>query len=224
MRKKSYLNIDQFTTNFTPEASYILGLLFADGHVNKKTNEIRISCVKEDVDIFEKIFQKTGKWNRYNAFEKQRTRNNRPQGTLSCSEKTIRNMLANSDDFLLKNIPDDLKGYWYRGYVDGDGCWTINKTSKILKSGKISTFYNRKFVCTGPLQQDWTFMEKLLKNLNIKYKINKYEKHNRFSQLTVTGHANYTKLGAYLYWNYKNDKIGLSRKYEKWTLIVDSYL
>lgn len=223
MRQKSYLHFEQFTTNFTPESSYVLGLLFADGHINKKNNEIRISCLKEDIDVYEPAFQKTGQWNRYNNYTKQRTRNNKPQGVLICTNKNIHNILLESSDFLLSKIPDNLKHYWYRGYIDGDGCWTFRKSSRILPSGTLNTFYTRKFVCTGPLSQDWSFMTDLCKNLSLHYNINQYNKSNHFSQITITGRDNFNKLGNYIYQNWQEDEVGLPRKYKKWQDLVNSY-
>jgi len=229
--RKSHIIIDYFTTNFTIESSYILGLLWADGHVNPKTNEIRISALSKDIITYLPIFQKTGIWLDFWNNKKQKTRNNKPQGTLTCSNKNLKKFLTecnytphntNSTN-IVSVIPKCLQHYWYRGFVDGDGCWTYSKTSRTLPSGKLNTFYNRKFTITGPKEQDWNFFETLLKKLNINYKINRYRKSNKYSHLTVTGKENFLKLGNYLYKTFEKDKIGLPRKYCKWKEIINSY-
>jgi len=230
-KRRSRIFTDYFITNFTPESSYILGLLWADGYVSASTNEIRISALKTDVEIYLPTFQKTGRWLDYWSDLTYPTRNNKPQGTLVCSSLKLKEFLAEhsykphnvSTTNIVSLIPKSLQHYWYRGYIDGDGCWTYGQTSRILPSGNINRFTNRKFTITGPLHQDWTFFTHLLESLNVNYKINRYNKTNKYSHLTVTGKENYLKLGNYTYQGYPDDQIGLPRKYQKYQEIMQSY-
>lgn len=197
--QKSSIQEEKFIKNFTPESSYILGLLFADGHLNKNSNEIRISCISDDMISFQPIFQKTGNWNIYfTDFSKYKIRNGKQQTILSCSSKFLHNLLSNEKYFLLDKIPINLKHYWLRGFIDGDGCWTISESNKKYKN-KIYKNINRKFAATSCYDFDWYFFENILKKLNINYNISKYKNKNSYSQLTITGLNNYLKLGYYLY-------------------------
>ena len=59
------INFDTFINNYTKESVYLLGLLWADGTVNKKNNMISLECIKEDIDYFYPIFQTTGEYGLY---------------------------------------------------------------------------------------------------------------------------------------------------------------
>ena len=222
-KRTSFLIQDQFNTNFTPESSYVLGILFADGCITKNCNEIRISCLSNDMQQLIPTFQKVGKWNILIRKEtKKYGRNDKEQTILTCSDEKMHDTLSESDDFLLDKIPDSLKKYWYRGYIDGDGCWRISQAKQFYKD-KIYIVYNRNMTITGPIDQNWNFFITLLNNLNIKFNISKYNKTNKYSQLTVTSRENYLKLGNYLYDTFEKDNIGLQRKCDKWKEIVNSY-
>jgi len=227
-RRKSHVVTDYFTTNFTPESSYILGLLWADGYVSSTRNDIRISAIAEDVKCYLPAFQTTGIWLDFWNNRQYKGRNSKPQGTLMCSNKQLKDFLVEHKYYphniesttIIDLIPKNLQHYWYRGFVDGDGCWTHSQTSRVLPSENINTFTNRKFVITGALEQDWSFFSNLLDNLETNYKINRYNKVNRYSHLTMTGKENFRKLGKYLYQGHPNDQIGLPRKHQKYLGII----
>ena len=114
-----------------------------------------------------------------------------------------------SADRILKNIPSHLYKYWYRGLIDGDGCWYINEKN-----------YNYQFSLAGSYKQDWSYFEHLLNKLKIKYSVQRrIQNNNKSSCIRITNKHGIIKLGNFIYNNYKIDNIGLKRKYDKYKLI-----
>lgn len=208
------INYNLFIKNYTPESVYILGLIWADGYVSKKTNSITVECIKNDIDIFFPIFQKTGN---YNLYYRQR-KNRQEQGIINVSSFNLSNFLK-ENDYLLKSklspnkilslIPNELKNYFFRGWVDGDGCFYINEKTSASE-----------FVMSGSFEQDWVSLTILCESLNINYKItniitNSTNKHSRF---LIKKKQDVVKLGEYLY---QGKNFGLQRKYNKFLLIKE---
>lgn len=215
-RFQNHVPYEQFLNIQTPEVAYILGLLWADGNLYK--DQIRINCVAEDLEKLEWIFDKTGKWRKF--YSKQL--NCKDQLLIYTNNKPLRQFLEENDyiakstasaDKILSKIPDHLKHYWFRGLVDGDGCFYINQ-----ENGN-NMF---QFTIASSYEQDWGFVENLLKTLNIKYVIQKNEQKRKnkstthSSKIRITSRYSINKLGNYLYQNIENDNIGLKRKYEKY--------
>jgi len=218
-RKKSNVNFEQFLDVKTPEVSYILGILWADGYVRGKTNFISIVGKIENMNQLESVFEKTGKWvksivdgTKY-GFSKQML--------LSFSSKMISDLLKECDyqsksksaDKILSKIPINLRRYWFRGLIDGDGCFQ-NKNSK------------RRFSLCSTYDQDWLYFTNLLDELRIKYRLErcsrinkKTKKINSFSKIHIERLNDLTQLGEYIYKNRDDDKIGLDYKYEIWKSI-----
>ena len=93
------IKTELFLEEFTPESSYILGLLWSDGYVSKKTNSISIECVREDIEYFYTIFSTTGDYNLY--FRKRENR--RELGLINCSSFELSTFLK-ANDYSLKSI------------------------------------------------------------------------------------------------------------------------
>jgi len=211
------INILSFTANFSKESAYLLGLLWADGFIysKKRNNRVCLECVRTDIDIFYPIFLTTGNWHVY-----YRTRKNRqPQGTIVSSNKILVDFLLshgfgphtfNSADSILSLLPDYLKKYWFRGLIDGDGCWYINKRNKAYQ-----------FSLSGSYEQDWTYFKNYLKSFDIKYGIQKriVPNGNKYSMVRITNKKDIIKFGDIIYENYSKDNLGLFRKYNKYLQI-----
>jgi hypothetical protein len=209
------INYDLFIKNYTPESSYILGLLWADGHINKKSNSINIECVKEDIDIFYPIFQKTGNFNLY-----YRNRLNRkPQGIINCSSLNLSQFLKINDysnksqlspNKILSSIPKELKHYFFRGWVDGDGCFYYNKKLHLME-----------FIMSGTYNQDWSSLIILCEKLNINYKISQIttKKGHQHSRFLIKKKTDIVIFGNFIY---KENTFGLKRKYDKFLPIKEN--
>ncbi len=194
----------------TPEAAYVLGLLWADGFLSVNTNRVTIESVEEDLITLYPFFNKLGIYNR--SFRHRENR--KPQMSISFSDKSVSNFLSSADYFaksnksadkILDSIPEHLKHYWFRGLFDGDGC--------IYNNGKIV-----QICVASSYEQDWTYLENLCKRFGINYKIKLSitRKGHKSSVLRILGMKNYLTFLDYIYQSYENDSMGLKRKYDKY--------
>lgn len=214
--------VKQFRNIRTKEIAYILGFLWADGYVFNRgkgfSNYISLECLLSDILQIKPIFEKTGKWNFYVRDHKNRkntaklTTNNRPlvEWLVSldyvprCTKAPIR---------VLQQIPKHLKHYFFRGLIDGDGCFYVNKENKSYQFGISSNF-----------DQDWSSVIHLFEELKIQYNIHRRTvKNNKHSYIHITNKKGINLLGNYLYNGYDKDKIGLERKYKKFLAIRECY-
>jgi hypothetical protein len=216
------VGIEQFKNIKTPEIAYILGLIWTDGYILSKNNYQRIvlEMNKIDLDEIKFIFDRTGNWSYYSRIKKG-IFNRQEDGILKTSNRPLveylislnfnKKSLVSPDDLLCK-IPDNLKKYFFRGVVDGDGCFTENKQHRIFSIG-------------GTYEQDWQYIVLLFDKLNIRYKIRKYIKEcdskiYKSSIIEVCNVDCIIKFGNYIYEGYQKDNIGLKRKYEKFISIL----
>lgn len=209
------VNPDQFIYPKTKEAAYILGLLWADGYVyaHGYQNRVSIEMVEEDLKKLLPIFQSTGKWhvsyrNRLNRKPQMViSTNNRPFVKFLLEHKYVSksNETAN---YVLSKIPDDLKHYWFRGLIDGDGCFYINSKNS-----------NYQLSISSSYEQDWSYVEKLFNKLNVRYSISRLKKKYKSSSIRVTNRKDIIKIGEYIYNGFDKDQTGLIRKYDKYKLI-----
>jgi len=202
------INHTLFTKDFTPESVYILGLLWADGYINKNSNSITIECVKEDINFFYPVFKETGEYNLYYRHRKNR----KEQGIINCSSYELSNFLKDNDYLeksmlspykILSKIPENLIHYFYLGWSDGDGCFYYNTKKTLIQ-----------FIISGSHEQDWSSLINICEKLKIKYKIDRFitNKNNKYSRFLIHRNEDILKFGNFLY---LGKKIGLSRKFEK---------
>jgi hypothetical protein len=210
------VNSDLFTKNFTPESSYILGLLWADGYISKTTNSISLQCLQDDIDYFLPIFLKTGK---FNTYTKKQSLNNKLSGTINFSSKPIADFLKENDYTnkshyspckILSHIPNDLHKYFFLGWNDGDGCFYHNSNSNSIQC-----------IITSSHEQDWKALENLCNTLDIQFTIRKTVRaSSKYSQFQINQNESIIMFGEYLY---SDHNIGLPRKKEKY-LGIKSYV
>ena len=216
---KNRIDLKKFENIIDKEISYILGLLWADGHVTFANNKSKTPIIKhttkpEDNDTYLPIFQYSGNWNTFtakNIGSYSKTPKNIVINWVSCRElgqylidHDFRNK-TNSPDLILNKIPNNLRVYWYRGFFDGDGSVSIKH-----KGHHSVTF-------TSSSNQDWSFIVNLYKELNIerfKHRIVK-SRGGSSSQIRITNKKDIIKFERYLYDDYDNYPLGLSRKRDK---------
>lgn len=218
LKKNVNVNTLMFSECQTPEAAYVLGFIWADGHVNKDGRHIAITCLLDDMNNIEHIFDKTGKWSKYTL---DRTKNHcRTAKEFMTSNHDLNAFLCKNDyrdkskkspDSILETIPISLHEYFYRGVVDGDGCFYYNQKN-----------FLRQFSISGSYEQNWSYLECLCNRLNIKYTIKRTTtKKGNSSSFRILG-KEVLKIGNFIY--SKNDNIKLSRKYNKFIIIKNSYI
>lgn len=222
--EKCNINPELFYKISTKEISYLLGLIWADGFLNPSKNgqnsNLGFTMVKEDIDIIKPMLEFIGKWNYYER--KQPVETWKPSINVITNNKRILNFLIEHDfdkksyisaDKILSKIPDELKHYFFRGLIDGDGCFYYYKP----ENG--STL--RQFALASSYEQDWSYFEKLCNEKNIKYNIKRtIGKKSSSSVIRITNKDGILKLGEYIYKDLHEDNIGLVRKYEKYKLII----
>lgn len=209
-KKLELLNVDysHIYDIISPEISYILGFLWADGHVAKDRYSIQTNFAISDFPDLKEILYKFSNWNERIIKYNEKNPNLQNQISLILFSKELRDFLAENDyliksgasaDKILSKIPEHLKHYWWRGYFDGDGC-----------------IYNKNyFSCiaiASCYQQDWSFTEKLFKQLLITYKIEKrISKQGKSSIVWAYGFDDVSRFCDYIY---QGDQFGLKRKYD----------
>lgn len=220
LKKNKTLNYSEFKEITNSYTAYILGFMWADGHVRNDGRHFNVGGVKEDIDEIEFLFFKIGNWCK--SIQDRSKHGWKTAVYLIGSNKEIYDFLLEHDfdkkssvsaDKILNKIPDNLKHYFFRGLIDGDGSFYYKD-------------YTRQFALTSSYEQDWSYFEKICCELNIKYKIKrivsfnkKTNKENKSSVLRILG-KEIIKLGSYIY---KGDDFGLSRKLNKYKKIKESY-
>lgn len=200
----------QFINPKNPISIYILGLIWADGNIYPPYG-INLATTYPDADCFIPLFLKTGKWKYYSRQPKNE--NWKKICQIKTTNKPLVNFLISHDykskstasaDKILSLIPNQLRHYWFRGLIDGDGC--IKTNNKGSHGISISSSVN----------QNWTYLENLCKNLEIPYHISKeHRKTGNSSSFQIYGMYRVIKFCKYIYDGYPEDNIGLKRKYDK---------
>lgn len=217
---------EQFLNVQTAEVAYILGMIWADGHLAGKAGQSTLVLLTQQADDMRdiaKTLDKTGRW-RYNP--KPVGTNEQPSIIANISNKVIATHLAKhgykgkstgSATAILETIPMHLKHYFFRGVFDGDGNLFLRKKSE--ENG-----FDKGWCIASDYEQDWSYMEKLFEELNAEYKIcrtiSKKEKEtgrrNRGSVFVVRRDRDIRRIMEYIYQGRENDGIGLERKWKDW--------
>lgn len=211
------VDVGKFKSITEPEVAYFLGLFWADGYLYK--HSIEIYCATEDIKNIKPSLDVVGEWNYYN--NEARKEGWKPITRVHTNNKRITNILVECDydkkstysaDKILDRIPEELRNYFFRGLIDGDGCFYIGKN----KEGRIT---QRQLTMTSTYEQDWGYYINLLDSMDIKYSVRRVENKNgnRYSQVRITNKKGIIKLGEYLY---RGKLFGFDRKYEKFKLMV----
>lgn len=205
-----------FTKNFTKESAYILGLIWADGHIaNKNKHSIVFTSTNPDAEYFLKIFNVTGEWGVY-LYKDKKHPTWKEKVTITTCNREIVTFLKNNDYHIkktvspckiLSKIPKELHRYWFLGLSDGDGYFR--------KHPKHNAY---QWTVTSNIEQDWIYLVKMSEELKIPhYKTNQIKsknKKNNCSRFVLCSRESVKILASFLYKEYIIDNIGLPRKFE----------
>lgn len=222
MSNKKYFLNNNFTELNSPEIVYILGYIWADGHISKNKNfDIILYTSEKDFENVKNLILKSGNWGIYKRY-KYLKKTNKTYTTyyFRVYDKNIHNFLSNfnfkqksilSPDKLLEVIPEKLRHHFFRGYIDGDGSFSLYNNNKTCK-----------FNITSTIDQDWNFINVMFDYLDIShYKIYKYNRTCGTSSLvSISNILDIMKIGEFIYKDSKD--LRLERKYEKYIKIKES--
>lgn len=210
------VNPEVFRKITMPEVAYFLGYMWADGHVKITKGEqytVQLLCLNRDYLKIAKVWAAIGTWNIYRYRQKS---NNKLITQAKVGNKPLATWLAEHDydkksDVppikILLRIPDHLKHLFWRGFMDGDGCWKASERSQ-------------NFSFFADYDYPWEEHAAQLDKLGIKWSLKKRTKTpNRFGRvsfLICSDLDGINRWGEYVYQGYEVDKIGLPRKYAKW--------
>lgn len=231
------VNSNYFDNIDTEEKAYILGLLYADGYNNEKSNLIRLDLQKDDADILikiknimefqgdikyyqnkNKIFKITGSDKEYKC---------KPTARLLIHNSRISNQLAlkgctNNKTYNITFpdstiLPIELHRHFIRGLVDGDGnigYWIDNKNTQHKK-------FN--FGLTGTTEIINTISHIISEKFNCKPDVrSRYpDRNNNNVTLSLCGNKIIEKT---LNWLYQDSTIFLNRKYDKYLELLQQNL
>lgn len=191
----------------TPESAYVLGFIWADGYlIDSFNNRNKIVTEISSRDAFDIIplFQTTGKWTIANRSRKNR----QPQTLITTSNKELYQHLLQCNyhakskvtaDTILDTIPESLRSAWFHGYFDGDGCFYTRPSNCIYQT-----------TITGPIEQDWNFVERIYDSLGVKYSISRTSKPgSSCSRVRTSQKQSFLSIGRYMY---SSGLTGLTRK------------
>jgi hypothetical protein len=207
---KKYSNFEFRLDN--PKHIYLMGILWADGYLHNTLNRLELSIVTEDFNDISNLFD-VNYWAVYHRNRKKR----KPQTTIGLYREEVCGIFRNEYNYteksnecpnFLDKIPVELLYYFIRGFFDGDGCFYISKDNK-----------QKQCYLAGTYNQDWSWVETIFKELDIKYSIKqKIQKENQKYSVIYINKNSIETFGNYIYHNY--DSIGIKRKYEKFLKII----
>lgn len=210
---KDNANIAIFERIDHAEVAYILGYLWADGWVGDQ--HVSISLVADDAVHLRTILERHCKrLSIHHRHRKAEGFTRRPQTDIAICDSRFARLLLSFDygnkskvtpQKILAHIPQRLHPAFWLGYYDGDGHCKPN---------------GHEISFTSTIEQDWTDMISLCKQLDIPYRIRRYihpSRPHRFSAFIVRGYVAKCRLLDYLY---TYGHLGLPRKAEKYHHIL----
>ncbi len=179
----------------------------------------RFEIVRED---FDSIYHNFLCWGNWSVTYRQRP-NRKPQAAATLCNSDVGRFLL-QHDYLEKDsptkilgiIPSIYKHYWWRGYVDADGCFYYNRKN-----------YIRQFSISSRFDQNWSELFNMLLSVGVNdfyyYQADlskkKKPKNSKYSEVKVCQKEAIIKIGQYIY---DGNDIGLSRKRDKFETILNS--
>lgn len=208
------INPNQFREITNPIVAYFLGYFWADGNIHHgRGYTINLSISSKDAEEILPFLKSLGDF----SVKNRPPRNGDPISykkitNISIYNKKIYDILYDLDFYtksyseptkVLSVIPENLHHYWWRGYFDGDGC--IDKLGTVVTFG--STY-----------EYEWIETINLFESIDANNYIISRVATNRGngSIIKLCSKDESIKFLDYIYQDYEINKIGLSRKYNRY--------
>lgn len=212
--RKNTEDLSHFYCINRPDIAYLLGFLWADGYICKSTNIIRLTLSGKDKEaIYPIVFRSANTWKMIDFVDKNGRNKGLSYVIFTLHHQGLHSFLVENDyqvksgcsaDKILSRIPEYLCHYWWRGYFDGDGCFSLVHPKTSGASLSIGSVYH----------QDWSFFLALCNKLNIKTRI-QLDVNNRGCSSTVNLRDEYS-LRKFCDYIYQGEQFGLHRKHQRY--------
>ncbi len=207
---KKYTCDETFFDNLNETSSYVLGLLYSDGCVNKNRIELTLS----DKDIVYKVKTELKYTGNITSFDQSKYKETyKTSYSLIITSKILVNKLIalgcvpkKSKILLWPNIPSLSYPDFIRGYFDGDGCISTSWKTQQNRVPILASYVS--FVGTE------AFISKLQAYLLAMSITSSIKSNSDVKELIIGGNNNLRILFHLLYSN--PNSIKLERKYNKW--------
>lgn len=149
--RKYYFDEEYFLNIDNEEKAYFLGLIMADGYINKENRTLVVTLKNEDSYILEQLLKSAGSNNTL-----KNKKNNTQKSAILCSKKMVN--ILNEKFSLYPNktynlkfpvLKEELMRHFLRGYFDGDGYIGERQCSLIIASecflNGVLSFYKKVF-------------------------------------------------------------------------------
>lgn len=211
-------DMTRFKKVIDPEIAYLLGFLWADGHIPTNRNRIMLLVGESDGKQLKDLIHSTADSWYSRAFNGYGKSIDKRYINYAISSQDLTQYLIGLDYHIksdvapvkvLKTIPEDLRHYWWRGYFDGDGCFYFNEK---LRAKKVQI--------TAGYDHDWSFAKRLFKQLSVDYSLERACSTGCRSAITVVKHDSLVRFMDYLY---AGEAFGLQRKKLKYEAYLAYY-
>lgn len=220
------VNMEQFYNIENSNVVYWLGLMWADGHV--KRNSIAHVSLNLEVEDANRIFESIKDIADFAVYDVPKINSpSKPQKCFVLYDRNIHKFLAEMDyevksyvspTKILERIPKKLHKKFWLGFMDGDGC--ISKC-KAPEGFKFSLSFH------GTHNQDWSSLQEFITDLGCNY--NLYQRNldkcpDTGSTIKICSKYESLHVCSLLYDTYEEDKIGNSRKYNRFLELKEACL
>ncbi len=179
----------------TEQQAYWLGFIAADGCVQSSQGRLHVALARKDKDHLRMLNEAIGASNNICDYTGTSVKGAFPVSSLTiCSKGLVRDLNAHgivdrkTHLLVYPTILPALERHYLRGYFDGDGCWTVNKTGSIY------------FECIGRREFITTLQEQLVKACGLRFtKLGACSKSRVVATVRYGGNIQCLRIANYLY-------------------------
>jgi hypothetical protein len=224
MTPRNHINPAFLTDLSNPNNVYLLGRIWADGHLNLKQGRTVLQAVKVDAEHMLPFVNQMGV---HTIYSKQAYSKGKPFGrestVIQVTSRRLTDWLQTLDyedksraspSKVLALIPPTLRPLFWRGFLDGDGS---------LYLGKDRIHGAHKLAFWGTQYQDWTDLTRMIEATGARWMKIEYERRGGkhcSSTIQVRQLLDMKMVCDWIYESFARDGIGLPRKHEMYQSLL----